>query len=800
MPTTNTIKKINITRGCLCLVLLISVFGCNSRISTETPAELTAKSGQYYEKAVASYKKLIASGRQLDRLHFELGMLYLNHGNFANAAEELKSADTAIAKKYLAISYYKKGDFTDALDIFNKNELSDDEYTYYYGLTCEKLNLFDEALKAYKKINAPAFKVQAGERLNVIEKNTGQLNIKRVDPKIYSILATAPTLKEYPQAGSLLLYCDEYIEVTPQDTEVSNLHYLVKILNERGKEKASEARIDYDSTYEKVELVYARVIKPDGTVVEVGSRHIRDVSKYLNFPLYSNARAYIISFPEIAEGSSVEYKVKIHNNKLINGKDFVLTYPVQSDDPIIAANFTLRVPKNKRINLKIINEQYNNFGAALNPTTKEEGDFLSYKWQFKNIPQIIPEASMPPQVEVNPAFFISTFNSWEEVYDWWWHLARDKMKADRAIKEKVKELVRNKKSEEEVARAIYNFCVQNIRYVAVEYGQAGYEPHEAQDIFKNKYGDCKDQSMLLVTMLKEGGIVSYPVLIPTKDDYNLNKDFPSAMFNHCIVAAKVGGKIVFLDPTAETCSFGDLPPGDQARQVLLFRADGYAIESTPLFAARHNMVRQEVKMKIDDSGAIQVRKANFSFGLYDQAQRYWVLYTQPELIQEAFKEAIQNISIGAKLGSYKIENASDLNKPVTLVYEFSGPEYWTEAGALRIMPQLASLGTSLVAKDRRKYAIDFDTLDEKEYIYEINLPRGFAVKYIPESIRETSPWFEFSVEYIRGENKIFVRQKEELKRSVISAEDYPGFKDFLERAAKKVKQRIVLEKIKDAKR
>ena len=73
-------------------------------------------------------------------------------------------------------------------------------------------------------------------------------------------------------------------------------------------------------------------------------------------------------------------------------------------------------------------------------------------------------------------------------------------------------------------------------------------------------------------------------------------------------------------------------------------------------------------------------------------------------------------------------------------------------------------------------------------------------QYPSDSIWTTSPWFEFSVEYIRGENKIFVRQKEELKRSVISAEDYPGFKDFLERAAKKVKQRIVLEKIKDAKR
>ncbi|MCM8796358.1 MAG: transglutaminase family protein, partial [Candidatus Omnitrophica bacterium] len=225
------------------------------------------------------------------------------------------------------------------------------------------------------------------------------------------------------------------------------------------------------------------------------------------------------------------------------------------------------------------------------------------------------------------------------------------------------------------------------------------EPHNVQDIFRNKYGDCKDQALLLVTMLRTAGIKAYPVLVSTKGHYGLYKDFPMMMFNHAIAATILDGKTVFMDPTAETCSFGDLPTPDHDREVLILGEYGYKIEKTPLFQASHNLLKQEMRIKIKEDGSIKAEKTTFTFGIYDQAQRYRALYTQPELIEEVIKEAIQSISIGAQLEEYKIENASDLDKPVVLSYKFNGPEYWTEAGNLRIMPQLAGLGTSLVAKD-----------------------------------------------------------------------------------------------------
>jgi hypothetical protein len=795
MRIIDTDKKFKFRVFCLFLFFIFLLSGCTQKSDLERARDYARKAADSYRQAIKMHQGLIAKGAPQDNLRFELGKLYYEHGELKKAIAELKSIDNPAAKKLLAISYYRAGDFTDAMDIFDRNDITDDEYLYYRGLSCEKLNLFDKALDTYKKIKAGEFASLALGRVNTIEKQANLRGINEIDPEVAAIIKGSPDSKDYPQAGALVLYCGEKIEVTPQNTLVSSLHYLVKILNERGKESFSESQIGYDSTYEKVELEYARTIRPDGGVVDVGSRHIRDVSKYLNFPLYSNARVYIISFPEIAAGSVIEYKVKIYRNQLINKKDFDLSYPVQSSEPIIRADFTVFLPETKTLYLKELNHKYNNFGAELKPRIEKKNGSLIYSWRFNNIPQILPESSMPPDIEINPTLLVSTFKSWQDIYDWWWGLAQDKITADVSIKGKVKELVSGLKSLEAKARAIYNFCAKEIRYVAVEYGQAGYEPHKAEDIFRNKYGDCKDQAILLVTMLKEAGIEAWPVIIPTKECYNLDPKFPSMFFNHAIAAVALEGETVFLDPTAETCSFGDLPAMDQGRSVLVIRGDKYQIQEIPFYPAEHNLTRQYLKIKVENSESITAEKSILTQGAYDQAQRYWLLYTPPELVEEALKEKIQEVSIGAKLDKYKIKNLKDLNTPVRLDYVFSGPEYFTVADNLRIAPAFASVGTSLVAKSERKYPLDFGILDSKESVVEIALADNLVLKYMPENIADDSPWLNFNLEYSRKGNKIYFKQSTQLKKNMVSENEYPDFKKFLEELAKKVKQRVILEKI-----
>lgn len=781
--------------GDRCLLSLIMLFlllfsGCSS--NTETQArKLISQSQENYGQAVTIYKKLIEESNDPVKIHLKLGKLYYEHGEFVLAVDELKNLDLSEAKKILGISFYRLGSFTDALEIFNKAGFIDDEAFYYHGLTCEELNLFDRSLSIYEKIKDPIFKGLALSRKENINKESSNGHISEISPQTAAIINKAPDASFYPQAGAMILSSSEEIEIKNDLTMRSRMHYTVKILNERGKEDFSEAQVDYDSTYEKVELVFARVIRPDGTVVEVGSKHLRDVSKYMNFPLYSNARVFIISFPEITENAVIEYEVEVSRSQLINKKDFMLNYPLQGSEPIISADFVLKIPKEMKAAFKYHNQEYNNFNADLTPKIKEDEMYLTYRWGFVDIPQIVPETNMPPGVEINTAIMLSTFSSWDEIYKWWWALAKDKIKPDTAISEKVSQLVTNKENDEEKIRAIYNFCAQKIRYVAVEYGDAGYEPHKATDIFRNKYGDCKDQAILLVTMLRDAGFAAYPVLIATRQYYNLDSQFPSMLFNHCIAVVLVGTEFVFMDPTAETTSFRDLPVDDQDRRVLLIKDEGYEIKDIPMFPGEHNSFINNISLSIEKDESVNGAKIISTNGLYAQAQRYWLLYTPPEIIEETIKERLQEVSVGAALIDYELKNQDNLNKPVELRYRFKGPEYLTAAGDMRIMPQLSNFNAALVAKDKRRYPIDLGALDLKETKIEINIPEDFMVKYLPGDIEEDTPWFNFRINYQVEGKKVIFKETSLIKKYKISLQEYRAFKEAFQKLAKNVKQRIV---------
>ena len=190
---------------------------------------------------------------------------------------------------------------------------------------------------------------------------------------------------------------------------------------------------------------------------------------------------------------------------------------------------------------------------------------------------------------------------------------------------------------------------------------------------------------------------------------------------------------------------------------------------------------------------INAKKSVFNRGVYDQAQRYWLLYTVPEVILDQIESKIQEVSIGAKLSDYKFDNLDNLDEPVRLEYGFSGPEYLTAGGSLRIMPQLASVDTSIVSKDKRRYPIDFEILDTRQVELNLELPGNFVIKYIPGSLRQESPWLSVNVEYKNEGNKIKFSESIELKKTRVPKEDYRAFKNFMEVLAKKIKQRMVFE-------
>src|SRR5205823_3536953 len=126
--------------------------------------------------------------------------------------------------------------------------------------------------------------------------------------------------------------------------------------------------------------------------------------------------------------------------------------------------------------------------------------------------------------------------SWHDVGAWGWQLSSTQRQASPEIQQKAHQLTEGKTGTIEKIRALGAFVQHDVRYVAIEIGIGGYQPHPAPQTFSNRYGDCKDKATLLATMLREVGINSYLVLAQTNRGVVV-PSFPSAMsFNHMIIA------------------------------------------------------------------------------------------------------------------------------------------------------------------------------------------------------------------------------------------------------------------------
>ena len=105
---------------------------------------------------------------------------------------------------------------------------------------------------------------------------------------------------------------------------------------------------------------------------------------------------------------------------------------------------------------------------------------------------------------------------------------------------------------------------EDIRYTGLELGSGAYRPTAPAEVLLRRYGDCKDKTLLAVTMMRDLGIDAAPAFVSTQWDNHVHERLPSpGVFNHAIAKVRIGSKTYRIDLTS-TGQGGDLQDGTQA--------------------------------------------------------------------------------------------------------------------------------------------------------------------------------------------------------------------------------------------
>ena len=196
-------------------------------------------------------------------------------------------------------------------------------------------------------------------------------------------------------------------------------------------------------------------------------------------------------------GDTLEYQVMQRTVKPEFPGQFWLEYSFQKNLIILDEQLDLDLPADKAVTVA---------SADLQPDVKTAGGRKIYHWASSNLARPDPDAPPKSIKHIKPSVQVTTFTSWEQVGSWYKSLQKDAVTVTPAIQAKADALTKGLNSSDDVARAIFNDVALHIHYVGLAFGIGRYQPHPADDVLSNEYGDCKDKHTLLAALLKAAGI------------------------------------------------------------------------------------------------------------------------------------------------------------------------------------------------------------------------------------------------------------------------------------------------------
>ena len=338
------------------------------------------------------------------------------------------------------------------------------------------------------------------------------------------------------------------------------------------------------------------------------------------------------------------------------------------------------------------------------------------------MPEIPIEPSMPHYERVLPRIAISTSENWADVAEWTWGLARDKAVADDSVKRIASQLVAANASREEKVHAVYEYLQENIRYVFAHLGRGGYEPHFANEVIEQEYGDCKDQTILAVALLRELGIEAYPALVTTPRSGRYSMDIVALYFDHMIVwiAGDDQSAPIWMDTTGDRSLFPGMSNYLLNQPALIVDTANpklVTIESSQLDV---NEGVVNMHYRIDDKGHLIVDADLALSGLFEQNFRSWWRNdsNRETSIQETMWSLFPNARNTAKLTT-RASNDTNLWQPFKLEasYDFGNIKklYKEEpvtmgAGVSQMMRLLHNTNGMQIPADRKNHWINEQAL------------------------------------------------------------------------------------------
>lgn len=504
-----------------------------------------------------------------------------------------------------------------------------------------------------------------------------------------------------------------------------------------------------------------------------------------------------VDFP--VQGYSYSYEV---HKKYHDVKYFTVMY-FNGEYPVLKKSIEISVPDWLEVEIKEFN--FEGSQIKVNKTADPKNRCTVYTFTAENLPEMVNEDSCPGPSYLYPHILViaksftknnkktTLFNNTADLYKWYKSLVNSIDEKPSELKDKVNELTKGAKNDDEKIKNIYYWVQDNIRYIAFEDGLAGFRPDASQNVFKKRYGDCKGMANLIRQMLREAGFDARLTWIGTKHiayDYSI----PSLVVdNHMICTLFKDGKKYYLDGTEKYNSFGEYAERIQGKQVMIEDGENFIIEKVPVAPPAANKEVYKAVLSVNGenlSGNVNCAmkgesRASFLYG-YSNIQNH----RKENAIQRYLTRGNDNLSVN------NVKTSDLTNRDATLTVDYD-----------------VLIKNKVSVFDNEMY-IDLDYMEEfaglnfkeRVYDYELNykrdyetsivlqIPDGYKVAKLPSGITSQHGGYSVALTYEQKGNTVIYTKKFIFANGIIKNNEFANWNETHSLLKKMYKEQITLIK------
>jgi hypothetical protein len=356
-------------------------------------------------------------------------------------------------------------------------------------------------------------------------------------PQWMHALVTVPLPAHDEKTDAVMLYSEEILSVQGNGKIKRTERRVFKILRPDGR-KYGKIFADFDSET-KINSIHGWCIPAQGKDYEVKDKDALETALFgvQNGELMTDLKTKVLTIPAADPGNIIGYEIEQEVRPYVLQDVWAFQ---REGTPVREAHYTLQLPAGWEYKAVWLNY------AKAEPSSAGSNQS---QWVVKDVEGIRPEYDMPPREGVAGQMIVSLFppggsqnkgfGDWTDMGKWEGGLTQGRRDSSQDIKQKVAELTAGKTAQLEKMQSLAQFVQRDIRYVAIQLGIGGWQPHPAAEIFTHKYGDCKDKATIMSTMLKEMGVTSYYVSVNTERGTVTPATPATRWFNHEILAIRL---------------------------------------------------------------------------------------------------------------------------------------------------------------------------------------------------------------------------------------------------------------------